>query len=132
MSREKQIDSGSCKNCNSHIEEMRDFMLTKSNSANVEPVFTTSDGKEIVLGQDLTKLLDDILEQAFIPFLAEALYNAGYRKQSEGKWIIAVDSVDATFICSKCGYSYIEADPEAKTEYNYCPNCGSKMKGGAE
>ena len=51
------------------------------------------------------------------------------RKQSEGEWVIAVDSVEATFICSKCGYSYIEADPEAKTEYNYCPNCGAKMKG---
>lgn len=61
--------------------------------------------------------------------IAENIYNAGYRKQSEGEWVIAVDSVDATFICSKCGYSYIEADPEAKTEYNYCPNCGAKMKG---
>ena len=65
------------------IEEMRNFMLEKSNSANVEPVFTTNDGKEIVLGKELTKLLNDVLEQAFIPFLAESLYNAGYRKQIE-------------------------------------------------
>lgn len=70
------------------IEEMRDFMLKKSNSANVEPVFTTSEGQEIVLGKDLTKLLNDVLEQAFIPFLAEALYNAGFSKQ---EWISVED-----------------------------------------
>lgn len=61
---------------------------------------------------------------------ATDLYNAGYRKQKEGEWQIAVNPVEATFICSKCGYFYIEADPQAKTEYKYCPHCGSKMKGG--
>ena len=63
---------------------------------------------------------------------AEALYNAGYRKQSEGEWIIDRTPIDATFKCSKCGYSYIEADPQAETEYKFCPNCGAKMKGGEE
>ena len=52
--------------------------------------------------------------------LAEAIYNAGYRKQSEGEWIGIWD-----YECSVCN------------EYNdiktkYCPNCGAKMKGGAE
>lgn len=63
---------------------------------------------------------------------ALALYNADYRKQSEGEWIIDRTPIDATFKCSKCGYSYIEADPQAETEYKFCPNCGAKMKGGAE
>ena len=62
------------------IEGLRNFMLEKSNSANVEPVFTTSEGREITLGQNLTKLLNDVLEQAFIPFLAETLYAENYRK----------------------------------------------------
>ena len=62
------------------FEEMKAFMLEKSNSANVEPVFTTKDGREILLGEDLIKLLDDVLEQAFIPFLSKALLDAGYRR----------------------------------------------------
>ena len=61
---------------------------------------------------------------------AELLYNAGYRKQSEGEWIIDRTPIDATFECSKCGYSYIEADPQAETEYKFCPECGAKMKEG--
>ena len=61
---------------------------------------------------------------------AEALYNAGYRKQSEGEWQIAVNPVEATFICSNCHWFYTEADPKAETEYKYCPYCGAKMKGG--
>ena len=72
MSREKQI------------EEIARFMLEKSNSANVEPIFMAEDGTEIVLDEKSIKLLDVILEQAFIPFLAETLYNEGYCKQ---EWV---------------------------------------------
>jgi rubrerythrin len=50
------------------------------------------------------------------------LYNAGYRKQSEGKWGFK----GTAYGCSLCGYGAIAPI------YNYCPNCGAKMKGGAE
>lgn len=65
------------------IEEMARIMLEKSKSANAEPIFTAEDGTEIVLDEKSLKLIDVILEQAYIPFLAEVLYNAGYRKQCE-------------------------------------------------
>ena len=68
--------------------------------------------------------------QCDLAILVNNLYNAGYRKQSEGEWEIVVTPVEATFICSNCNYFYTEADPQAKTEYRYCPNCGAKMKGG--
>ena len=59
------------------------------------------------------------------------LIQEGYRKQSEGEWIDKH--------CSICG----EEEPYTKrgnafatTFYQfrtkYCPNCGAKMKGGAE
>lgn len=62
--------------------------------------------------------------------IADKLYNAGYRKQSEGEWIDTgdeqLDTIYSGYKCSACdfiicGYSG-----------NYCPNCGAKMKGGAE
>ena len=37
-----------------------------------------------------------------------------------------------TIVCSVCGARFIEPKDEPKGEYNYCPNCGAKMKGGAE
>ena len=58
--------------------------------------------------------------------LAEALYNAGYRKQSEGEWekrtFIVFDSEKVGFRCSECNTTW-------DTQTNYCPNCGAKMKG---
>jgi hypothetical protein len=62
--------------------------------------------------------------------IVEKLVNRGYRKQSEGEWIVKdlknpmYESKKAPH-CSNCGYmSFIR--------YDYCPNCGAKMKGGEE
>ena len=64
---------------------------------------------------------------------AEALYNAGYRKQKEGEWIEHIekpdwleDDVEVYYNCSVCGTSHWSITSP------FCPNCGSKMKGGAE
>ena len=62
---------------------------------------------------------------------AEALYNAGYRKQSEdtvavrhGRWLrYGYDGLQ----CSLCG--------AVNTNYinnNFCPNCGAHMRGDKE
>ena len=34
--------------------------------------------------------------------------------------------------CSVCGYERVFDDPEFKTVFKYCPNCGAKMDGGAD
>ena len=54
---------------------------------------------------------------------AKALYWKGYRKQSEGEWR---EDFDGDCYCTACGY-YPKKDVK-----NFCPNCGAKMKGGAE
>ena len=62
---------------------------------------------------------------------AEALYNAGYRKQSEGEWI---DSLKGYCQCSNCRTSF-ETLPTTfmfKLNNRFCRNCGAKMKGGAK
>jgi hypothetical protein len=60
---------------------------------------------------------------------AEALYNAGYRKQSVGEWkkrvFIVFDSEIVGYRCSVCNTTW-------DTQTPYCPHCGAEMKGGAE
>ena len=60
--------------------------------------------------------------------VADVLVNAGYRKQSEGKWIWTESGeadCEKYWVCSVC-----KEHDFVKT--NYCPSCGAKMKGGAE
>ena len=71
--------------------------------------------------------------------IAEALYNAGYRKQSEGEWHYNPDGMDwglGAWECSLCGCrnDNLPMDENIKplrwAGSKYCPNCGAKMKGG--
>jgi formamidopyrimidine-DNA glycosylase len=68
--------------------------------------------------------------------LAEHLYNAGYRKQSEGEWV-KTQFVARTgfytikeFPCNQCGEKFEVA--KGNGLMHFCPNCGAKMKGGGE
>ena len=66
--------------------------------------------------------------------IAEALYNAGYRKQKEGEWIKYAESYGCT-ACKESFYVYGYAedyDPITDFDLHFCPNCGAKMGGGAE
>lgn len=71
----------------------------------------------------------------------EILYNAGYRKQSEGVWIYNPDGIDwglGAWQCSLCSCNNHNLPQDKDTNpliwagAKYCPNCGAKMKGGAE
>lgn len=63
---------------------------------------------------------------------AKNLYNAGYRKQIEGHWVSQdeaelMDRIDLAFTCSVCGHC--DWDCTESETFNFCPNCGAKMKG---
>ena len=62
---------------------------------------------------------------------AETLYNAGYRKQSEGEW---EKFEGERFICSNCAKVFELGSTatiyDVKKMWKYCPNCGAKMDGG--
>ena len=65
---------------------------------------------------------------------AKALYNANYRKQSEGEWI-EMDTIDdgwTRYGCNNCDWNTESYYKEKYDLPRYCPNCGAKMKGGAE
>ena len=51
---------------------------------------------------------------------------AGYRKQSKGKWIDVEDTFLYRYKCSLCG------EIKLGKMTNFCPNCGAKMKGATD
>lgn len=63
--------------------------------------------------------------------VAEHLYNAGYRKQSVGEWTF--ERPNGSYYCSCCGKGIkIKYGERSPRWWAFCPNCGAKMKGGAE
>ena len=58
-----------------------------------------------------------------LPILVD-IKNKGYRKQSEGEWI-----GKGMAHCSECG-NVVNFRNASRWLYNFCPNCGAKMKGG--
>lgn len=65
--------------------------------------------------------------------IARDLYNAGYRKQSEGEWIVSGSDKDRRAECSNCHHEYaVQKVMLQLHKFPICPLCGAKMKGGAE
>jgi hypothetical protein len=65
---------------------------------------------------------------------AQRIYNVGYRKQIEGEWIDKPTGAYSRMQswCSACGKHSGIGGIESNRHKPFCPNCGSKMKGGAE
>ena len=92
-----------------------------------------------VVGQAINHncwLSDERMEEIDMKGVAEELYNAGYRKQSEGEWV-KTQFVARTgfytkkeFPCNQCGETFEVV--KGSELMHFCPNCGAKMKGGAE
>jgi rubrerythrin len=77
---------------------------------------------------EMAKIIDD--NHGFVVssvLTAINLYNAGYRKQSEGDWVDAnPNGAVYKFTCTLCGETKLGKGTP------YCPNCGAHMKGGVE
>ena len=73
-----------------------------------------------------TDYLDDAKLWTDYDTMAQKMVSRGYRRQNEGEWVAEDDDNGFEFYrCSKCGC-------EICSESNFCPDCGAKMKGGAE
>ncbi len=87
-------------------------------------IITPADPYVICKGQScLTCEFQDISKNCYT---AKALYNAGYRKQSEGEWMSDKETPRLIYKCSVCGDTIGYG---MMLDANYCPNCGAKMKG---
>ena len=68
-------------------------ILNKNFTQEVEctPVYTTADGKEIELPQELCDIFNDIVTQAVIPYFADALIAAGIGDMSKQRLLVGKD-----------------------------------------
>lgn len=62
-----------------------------------------------------------------------------YEEPKQGEWIFRpyadYNPTMGDIVCSKCDIVYFEGVPESRIKgklYNFCPNCGARMKGGDE
>lgn len=89
--------------------------------------------KEMQFGQDICDALPDY-EHNFrdCQYAAKVLMDKGYHKQNEGEWIehTYITTSDYVIKCSNCKNSF--AMKSYQKHYAYCPDCGTKMKVGAE
>lgn len=83
--------------------------------------------------EDMTHINDcDLMCVMFGTFAN--LEMAGYRKERQGEWKVRGLSqyerrscyINHAITCSNCGF---DIEMLQGKRYNYCPNCGSKMKG---
>ena len=63
--------------------------------------------------------------------IACGLYKADYRRQSKGEWIQQLRPYEDEIMCSVCGANFNVID-NCTEKFDFCPNCGASMKGGAE
>ena len=96
-------------------------------------MWTTAERRQI---EEMAKDLDEICKkELYADFVedvlarfAEALYNADYRRQSEGEWV-AADICAEDMYCSVCGgIAPVDCEKEEFYKSTFCPNCGARMK----
>ena len=103
MSREKLIDPSKDERRLNEISEMAKDVAS-THIGTVKPDLTLTELGEVYKGE-------------FILRIAKHLYNAGYRKQSEGEWM---QDFDGDYYCPFCAHY-------PKEIKHYCPNCGAHM-----
>ena len=115
-----------CNDTKDCVVEDEALLLINENKSNN---FDVKSNNEI---EEMTKTLHEGMKPLKETYganeLASILYHAGYRKQSEGEWIFKLTYYEADECnCSVCGQLMTTAKG---VRMNYCPNCGTKMKGG--
>ena len=66
--------------------------------------------------------LEDDDYESLDEYIADELYEKGYRKERQGEWK-KVNEKYPRYVCTACNHLY------NNKEYKYCPNCGARMKG---
>lgn len=65
-------------------DELYQLLLKESSSANVDLCYETEDGETMVVDNpEVLAVMNQILEEAYLPFLTKVLVDAGYHRHEE-------------------------------------------------
>lgn len=98
----------------------------KTEIENIQPLSDTNYYVGVKQGLKLAETVIDNAPTVNYPFYQEAYqtgYEEGKNERLQGEWIA---NPLGDYVCNKCSWVV------GKFERNFCPNCGVKMKGGAE
>ena len=63
-------------------EEIYKLLLEKSSTANVDLCYETEDGETMVVDNpEVLAVMNQILEEAYLPFLTRVIIDAGYKRE---------------------------------------------------
>lgn len=119
------------------MEKQNNGVITDKNFKSNKDELISNEKKQI---DEMAKIIDD--NHGFIVSsveTAKALYNAGYRKETQGEWLSAyeyalklgnidenrLEQLKQDKIWKFCSY----CEQQVNGYRNYCPNCGAKMRG---
>lgn len=87
--------------------------------------------------KEMTDVITKADPKCWAKAIAVALYNAGYRKQVEGKRLVADTlrededgTIWSSYRCSECGCMTEAYYSDPRDISRFCPNCGARMNGG--
>ena len=64
--------------------EIYNLLINESSAANVELCYETKDGETMVVDNpEVLAVMNQILEEAYLPFLTKVLVEAGYHRHEE-------------------------------------------------
>jgi hypothetical protein len=110
-----------CVVCGQIIPEGRQVCQTCEDISNNSEVMSNKEIEELA-----TEIYTLFRSRPMSRALAHRLYDKGWRKQSEGEWQMV------RFPLTKCSICKAVRNCEMDIGWNYCPNCGAHMRGGAE
>lgn len=79
----------------------------------------------------LENIIGEEYDLAELAELVEAKREGQIREDIHGEWIQPDEPVVCAIKCSVCGETEYLDEPEQYKDWNFCPNCGARMTGGA-